>query len=303
MTAKKTTDPTPPPPLLTLAGPWVTDATKVYGEIDVRPSDEDQRFYSVTTVIGCLDKPALMYWAAEEAAKCAVANRSTLGGRVKSEGEGALVKWLRDARFRTVKGVRSATQLGTDVHAACEEYGLTGVRPEVDDEVAPFLDQFDAWCQIWQPEYIAVEAAVFNRTYGYAGTLDAICKVGDQTVLLDYKTSRKSIGSDDKPTSPYPEVALQLAAYRHAELMAVWRARRFEKYRRRYYLLNDTEVAIAPPMPTVDGCVVLHLTPEHADLYPIRTDDAVFEAFLYVQEAFRWTNETSKSVIGDRLVK
>ena len=296
---KQKADPTP----ITLGGSWVTDATQFYGDGDAKASDEDQRFYSVTTIIGCLDKPALLYWAAEEAAKCAVDNRTTLSGRVKSEGYDSLVKWVRDARYRQPKDKRSATQLGTDVHDACEKYALTGVRPVVDDEVLPFLDQFDEWANKWQPEYIAAEASVFNRTYGYAGTLDAIAKIEGSTLLLDYKSSRKSVGSDDKPTGPYPEVALQLAAYRHAELMAVWRARRTEIRRRRYYLLNDDEVAMAPPMPKIDGSVCLHITPEHADLYPIRSDEAVFEAFLYVQEAFRWSNETSKSVIGERLVK
>ena len=33
--------------------------------VDVKkPADDDLRMWSVTTIIGCLDKPALMYWAA-----------------------------------------------------------------------------------------------------------------------------------------------------------------------------------------------------------------------------------------------
>jgi AraC-like DNA-binding protein len=272
--------------------------TVALGEIDVEPQEEDERFFSVTTIIGALDKPALLYWSAEETAKLAVVSRSSLTRRVKEEGEEAVIKWLRDARFRPPKGYRSATALGTAVHDAVEQYALTGLRPEVDDEVRPFLEQFDRWAQVWQPKYLAAEAAVYNRTYGYAGTLDAIAEIDGQTVLLDYKSSRKSTGSDGKPSGPYPEVALQLAAYRHAEIVATWRARRFEKYRRRYYLLNEAEAIIGEPMPEVDGCVVLHLTPEHADLYPIRADDAVFEKFLFTLECFGWLQGLSKQVIG-----
>jgi hypothetical protein len=61
---------------------------------------------------------------------------------------------------------------------------------------------------------------------------------------------------------------LQLAAYRHAEFAAVWRARRFEQYSRRYYLLNPEERAMALPMPKTDGGLVIHITPEHCDVYP-----------------------------------
>jgi hypothetical protein len=274
------------------------------GEVDIKePKPEDRRFYSVTTLIGVLDKPALMYWAAEESAKAAVANVAVLRGRIKSEGEESVVKWLRDARFRPAKDQRSASALGTAVHDACEQYALTGVRPDVDDEVRPFLDRFDEWAQKWQPQYLAAEAAVYNLTYGYAGTLDAIAIIDGQKVLLDYKSSRKSIGSDDKPTKPYPEAALQLSAYRHAELMAVWRARRFEKSRRRYYLLDQDEEEMAEKMPELDGAVVLHLTPEHAELYPVKADNEVFEKFLYCIEVFDWVNDLSKRVIGEPLLK
>lgn len=273
------------------------------GEVDVKPAEDDLRFYSVTTLIGALDKPALLYWAAEEAAKLAVSVAPSLKFRIQEEGPDAVVKWLRDARMRPPKGQRSASELGTAVHDACEEYALTGIRPDVDEEVRPFLDRFDEWAQNWQPEYLAAEAAVYNKTYGYAGTLDAIAVIDGQKVLLDYKTSRKSVGSDGKPSHPYPEAALQLSAYRHAELMATWRARRFEKYRRRYYLLNTDEEKLGEPMPTLDGAVVLHITPEHADLYPVRADEAVFEKFLYAIEVFDWTNDLAKKVIGEPLLR
>lgn len=273
------------------------------GEVDATPQPSDRRYYSVTTLTSALDKPALQYWAAEEAAKAAVSVRSSLAQRVDEEGEESVVKWLRDARFRRPRGYRSAAELGTAVHEACEQYALTGLRPDVDDEVAPFLDRFDEWAQTWQPQYEAAEAAVYNQTYGYAGTLDAIVVVDGQRVLLDYKTSRKSLDSQGKPTGPYPEAALQLAAYRHAELMATWRARRYEKFRRRYYLLNDDEEEIGVPMPTLDGAVILHITPEHADLYPVRADDAVFEKFLYCIEVFDWVQDLAKTVIGKPLRK
>jgi hypothetical protein len=280
-----------------VATPAPTDVR--VGEVDVpKPEADDERFWSVTTIIGQLDKPALLYWAAEMTAEAACDQADYLAKRIQSEGREAVVKDLRDARFKKPKGQRSATDLGSAVHDACEEYAMTGVRPEVDDEVRPFLERFDTWAQKAQPAYEAAEAAVYNRTYGYAGTLDAIAVVDGQRVILDYKTSRKSVDSQGKPSAPYPEAALQLAAYRYSELVATWRARRFEKYRRRYYLLSATEAELGRPMPALDGGVILHITPEHATLHPVKCDEAVFESFLFTIEIARWMTEGSKNVIG-----
>ncbi len=274
------------------------------GQTDIdKPEKGDEQFYSVTTILGALDKPALLYWAAEQTAELAVRVAASLQARIDEEGKPAVVKWLRDARFRPPKGQRSATELGTAVHDAIESYALTGARPEVDAEVAPYLERFDEWAQVWQPSYEAAEAAVYNRTYGYAGTLDAIATVGGQKVLLDYKSSKKSIGSDDKPTKPWPEAALQVAAYRHAELIATFRARRFERFRRRYYLLSTEERDLGVPMPEVDGGLVLHITPEHCDAYPVKCGPDVFEAFCYLIENFRWQQGLSKEVVGAPLVQ
>jgi hypothetical protein len=288
----------------TMTQETINSPSFVFGEIDAKPEQDDLRFYSVTTILKCLDKPALLYWAAEEAAKCAVNVRGSLTRRIKEEGEDAVVKWIKLAMYRPQPGKVTAAALGTAVHDAVEQYAYSGVRPAVENpEVEPFLDRFDEWAQKWQPVYEAAEAAVYNKTYGYAGTLDAIAVIDGQRVLLDYKSSRKSVGSDDKPTHPYPEVALQLAAYSHAELMAVWRARRFEKYRRRYYLLNTDEEELGQPLGKIDGAVCLHLTPQHADLYPVRADDAVFEKFLYCIEVFDWQNGLAKNAVGSPLVK
>jgi hypothetical protein len=285
-----------------------TNALILGNDDTAQPLADDERFYSVTTILNALDRPALLYWAAEEAAKCAVKNRTSLGPRLKAEGAEALIKWIRDAMYRKIPGQRTAADLGTDVHAACEEYGLTGIKPIVDEEVQPFLDQFDAWCQKWQPIYHMVEAAVYNRTFGHAGTLDAVAEIEGQLLMIDYKTSRKSFDGrptkanpKGKPTGPYPETALQLAAYSHAELVAVWRARRFEKQRRRYYLLNTDEVLLGEPLPKTDGGAVIHITPEHCNLHILRCDDEVFEKFLHLQEVFAFTQDMAKAVVGPAL--
>jgi hypothetical protein len=273
---------------------------------------DDAALWSVTTIIGVLDKPALLYWAGEQSALAAVHNQATWRGMLADDDPDCqhidsarcpAVKWLRDARMRRPKGMRSATELGEAIHGACETYALTGERPDVDDEVRPYLDRFDGWLQRFGPSYQAVEVAVYHPELGYAGTADGFLTIAGVRYIFDIKTTRKAVDSRGQASTPYPEqVGLQLAAYRWAKHAAVWRPRRLEKFRRRYYLLSATERALAVPVPEVDTGLVIHITPEACEAFPIVCDEAVFEAYLAAQDCARWAFQDSRHVMGDPLV-
>lgn len=279
-------------------------------EVDATPTDDDDRLWSVTTILKSFgDSEGLIHWTAAETAKAAVASLPTLTALVNDDPDAA-VEWLKQARFRASKGARSATKLGSDVHAACEMYTVTGKRPELgtalpngvfDAEVAPYIDSFELWLDRFQPEYVAAEVTVYNERYGYAGTADGYAAVQRTPVVIDYKSAKESFDGRGNRRKPWTDVAMQLAAYRAAPKAAVWRARRFESYGRRYYLLNTEERELAVPTPEVEGGLVIHLTPQHCDVYPVDCGDEVFEAFLFAVEAARWTSVTSKTVLGKPL--
>jgi hypothetical protein len=276
--------------------------------VDVaRADDTDQQLWSVTTILGALDRPALTYWACEKAAVAAINQRNTWQGMIADDAENcdhndaqecAAVKWLRDARWRKVPGEKSDMDMGTEVHAACEEYVLTGTRPHVPADVEPYLVQFEEWCQRAQPAYTAAEVTVYEPTYGYAGTADAFMTVGGVPVIADYKTTKKPLDARGQRKTPYPEVGLQLAAYANAEFAAAWRPRRYERFRRRYYLLSDVERANAVPLPEIDAGLAILITPEFCDAWIIDVSERVHTAFLYTLEAHRWQIETSRTVIS-----
>lgn len=280
-------------------------------EIDARPKPDDERFWSVTTIIKATGSDeGLINWSAQRTAQVALESEKTWQAIREDQGDDAAVKWLADARFKPPKGQRTATKLGSAVHAALEQYVVTGTPPahgtplgqdlgEMDDEIVPYVRTFDLFLNRFQPTFEAAELTVYNPTYGYAGTGDGIAVVSGTRVLHDYKTARESWDAQGNRKKPWADVGLQLAAYRHAEFAAVWRARRFEQYSRRYYLLNPDERAMALPMPKTDGGLVIHITPEHCDVYPVECDETIFEAFLYAIEAARWSYITSKRVIGD----
>ncbi len=295
------------------------------GATDVmKPEDGDTELYSVTTIIGALDKGGgLQGWAAKRTAQAAVASLATLAQRVDNEGATEVVKWLAGARFRPQLDRLTDTALGALCHDACEQYALTGVRPDLEQlhtmvrnagpdgfegvaseaaVLATMLDRFDEWLSRFQPAYTATEVVVYNLTYGYAGQADAFANVAGLHCLIDYKTSREPRDTKGNLKRPYPEAALQLAAYRNAEYAAVWRARRTERYRRRVYLLSDAERDQAVPVPATDAGLVVHITPEACEAFPMRTDARVFEAFLYTQEAARWAYDLAPEVVGMPLV-
>lgn len=279
-------------------------------EIEVKkPDPDDLVLWSVTTLIGILDKPALLYWSAEQTAKAAVAMAGSLAKRVEEDGEDNVVKYLRDARFRKAAGVLTDAAFGTEVHRLCEEYALTGVRPTIDetvfmgdtDNARACLDRFDEWLQTFTPEYIATEVAVYSQQYAYAGTADAFLKIDGTPLIVDYKSSKKSYNADGKPSTIYSETALQLAAYRFAELAAVWRPRIHTQFRRRYYVLGPAERELAVPVPKVEGGLGIKITPDFVHARPVVCDNAVWRAFLFLVEVARFQFNDAQYVVGEPL--
>lgn len=269
----------------------------------------DLRIHSVTTILKNIGSDdGLIFWAADLTAKAAVKNKKTWEAMVEDEGPQAAIEWLREARFRPPRGERTATNLGSAVHAACELYTVHGKRPAMgtrlgefgvmDKEVEPFIDSFDLFLDKFQPEFQAAEFTVFDTRYGFAGTADGIAKVQGVPVIFDYKTSKDSYTAGGNRKRPREPVAMQLSAYSHAEIAAVWRARRFQKPSSRYYLLSEEEKALGIPVPKVEGGIAVHLTPLHADVYPVLIDDEIFESFLYAMEAARWEYDVSKKALG-----
>jgi hypothetical protein len=260
-------------------------------EDPTQPGPEDDRFWSVTTLMRAIGTDdGLIHWSAQRAADAALGEQDVwmpMARRHPAEAR----KWLANARYRPRAGHKLMdADIGTAFHRCAEEWVVTGTRPPAPDpDVDVLLDSFAVWLDHHQPEHHAAELTVYNPTYHYAGTLDGIADVGGYRWVIDYKTSLDSWKPNGERKRPFQNVCLQVAAYRWAEFAAVWRSRREEKWGRRTYLLSPTERAMAVPMPPVDGALVVHVTPEHVDTYPVRCDEMVFhEGFLCALDAFAW---------------
>lgn len=121
-------------------------------------------------------------------------------------------------------------------------------------------------------------------------------------LIFDIKTSAEDYTAAGKLKTPYPEVGLQLAAYRFATLAAVWRARQVEQFKRRYYLLSETERSMGVPVPEVDGGVALLLTPTRYALHPIKCDEQVHETFLSTIDVAKFAFDEAGSIVGAPMI-
>jgi hypothetical protein len=157
--------------------------------------------------------------------------------------------------------------------------------------------------QSWRRLITSIEPTLTVPTQCITVDADDGCYLAGTQMVPTHNTRREPLDSRGNAQTPYGETALQLAAYRHAEIAAVFRARRVEKYKRRYYLLSPDERAMAPKMPQVDGGLCIILTPQSCEAYPVKCDQEVFDFFLYTFEAWRWLEDVSKRVVGDALIE
>lgn len=235
----------------------------------------DETFTSVTTILsGGVPKPALKPWGEKLVATTAVKKRAIWRDMTDDEA----IDWLKRAPFRETD--RAAAQ-GSDVHDWAERHVL---GQPVTVEAAPeaqrgYLDGFLHFIGELKPTWEMTEASVYNREYGYAGTLDALLTlrgdVADATGLhglglVDYKTTKSGI---------FPETALQLAAYRHAEFVG---------------LRDGTEI----PMPEIGWCGALWLTPTGYHLIPIDAGPVAFEYFLHAHAVRDFSVDVGKLLLA-----
>lgn len=238
-------------------------------------ADTGLRVPGVTKLVGDgLPKPALINWAANATAEAAVDNWDRLSELAPS----ARLKELQGARY----AVRdAAANRGTAVHNLAEKL-VAGERVTVPDELAGHVESYVRFLDEFDVRPILVERTVHSAEHNYCGTFDLIAELVDpddpepdpelrrrQTWLLDIKTNRSGI---------FGEVALQLAAYRYAEV----------------YVDDDGEY----DMPEVDMCGGVHVRADGYDLIPVEAGPAQHRAFLYVAQVAAFA-AGSRDLVGE----
>lgn len=213
--------------------------------------DGDRELPGVTTILNAvLAKPALVGWASRLSAEYVVDHWDELVDMQPSER----LKAVRGASDRTS---RSAMDRGRRIHDLGEKL-VHGLEVEIPPEDVGPVEAYAHYLDTWHVVPLFTETPVASRLYQYGGTWDLMASdVRGVTFLGDIKTG----------AGVYPDVALQLAAYRYAEVMVT----------------DEGEV----PVPPVDEVQVMHVLPDTVRVVPIVADRAAFRAFLHLREAYR----------------
>jgi hypothetical protein len=225
----------------------------------------------VTTLIGDgFPKPSLVGWAARTVAEYVADHVDAVIG-MRDMDRRSIVDALK-YRHNTVS--TEAAVRGTRVHALADRLAA-GQEIEVPDELAGHVDSYVRFLDEWKPTTVLTETTVGSYKWRYAGTFDLIADLPDgRRILFDLKTSGSGI---------YPEVALQLAAYRYADVYLDGGAEK-----------NLTDLGVTDSM-------VVWCRSDGYDVYHVDTSPAVFNDFLHVATVARCRKARAEGWLSEAL--
>ncbi len=179
---------------------------------------DDQPYVSVTHALGCIAKPALINWAANQERTLVMDAAADLYLDLAQTPPMSRPTFLATLQGRIgkqkahQKELAKAGEIGTQVHALIEwnirqSLGQkVGPEPKVLDKAQWAFMSYQDWAQSVDLKPIFIEQMVFSRTHHYAGTMDLLAEVNGIVSLVDFK-SGKAI---------YAEAHLQNVAYQVA---------------------------------------------------------------------------------------
>lgn len=178
----------------------------------------DASYPSVTHILGCIGKPALINWAAnQERALCVDVAADLYLDLLKTQPM-TRVSYLAtlDGRLGKQKQhkrtLERASEIGSQAHALIEwnlrsQLGQqVGPEPRVVDQAQHAFMTFQQWANSVALQPIFIEQTVFSTRHAFAGTMDLVALVNGVRTLIDFKTGK----------AIYAEAHLQNVAYRAA---------------------------------------------------------------------------------------
>lgn len=173
------------------AGGWLTKK----GEPGKRPRRryllDDAELDSVSSIVGTLDKPALLYWYEDQSAR----------GAVQAERMGELAEVPEEDYVERIKslglGASAARDEGADrgnaIHTAFHTLAVDGKVPNPADFpgiARPWVQgSMRAWLAM-DPKVIVSEEIVCHPDLRYGGRPDLLAEIDGKATLIDYKTGK-----------------------------------------------------------------------------------------------------------------
>ena len=180
-------------------------------EVDGVPELRDVKLSSVTTILGVINKPALVPWAKKvslEKVRSIMYDAIDLGGGLVAQTKTQVDAMLEQSSKMPDDILSAAGDIGTRVHSAIEAL-IADPKADVHvigGDVAQAVENFLSWQKQSGLDITLSEKLVYSLEHRYAGTMDAGAYRGNRFVALDWKSSN----------GLYPEAAYQVSAYAKA---------------------------------------------------------------------------------------
>lgn len=154
----------------------------------------------VTTALSIIDKPQLVYWAANMASTYLKENLEPGVAYDEIQIQG----FVEGAKKAHTKRRDGAADMGTYVHNWIEAF-VKGENPEqpVSEKLKKVLENFVEFWKDNDIEVLSAERMLCSPSLMLAGTPDLVCRVNGKLTIMDWKTGK----------GIYPNYFLQLAAY------------------------------------------------------------------------------------------
>lgn len=187
------------------------ESTKLYKDTIELMFDVKKHHYTVngqtvdgvTSILGIIAKPALIYWSANKASEY-IDKFLEVGKSLDEIEKKQLVEGCKSAH-KTLKD--DAANAGTLMHEWIHNYIE---NPEIELPTNEMLrksaENFLEWVKVNDVKFKWSERKVYSKQYNFAGTLDFSATIKGKNVIGDIKTS----------SGIWDEYWLQLAAYRQA---------------------------------------------------------------------------------------
>jgi hypothetical protein len=218
--------------------------------------------YGVTSIIGIINKPQLMYWAVNQAVD--FLKNSLEPGKGYDEIE--IGNILEGAKYAHRTKSKEATDLGKLFHSWAEDYinkkiaGKGKVKMPVNKKLQGSVKNFLDWEKEHKVKWLSSERKIYSKKYEYAGTLDAEARIDGELSVIDFKTSK----------AIYDDYFLQTASYIKAR-----EEESGDKYKKAW---------------------ILRVSKTGGDFEARQTEkiDEHFKCFLSCLEVYKWINNRKK---------
>lgn len=211
----------------------------------------------VTTILGCLDKPAIPKWAATQVAEYVIDNPDAVE-TLRTLGRNPMLYALKNIPWQKRD---DAAVRGNVLHDYAEQL-LNGEEVDVDEDHVPVMEFALAFMERWQIKPLLVEFPVGSREHQWAGTGDLIAEyrrpdTGQTGVgIFDWKSGK----------ALYAEYAWQLNAYAHAEFTG---------------LAGDEH-----ELPPCDAAFGVQIRADGYDVAPFAFGPTIYDEFVTIRRTF-----------------